>query len=98
MAETPSSDERTQAMLAHISIILLGFLGPLIFWMIGKEKSAFIDDQGKEALNFSIIGSIATIVTCGIAWIGVIIFAIMGGLAANKGEMYRYPLNWRIVK
>lgn len=98
MAETPSSDERTQAMLAHLSIILLGFVGPLIFWLIGKDKSAFIDDQGKEALNFSIIGTIATIVTCGIAWIAVVVFAIMAGLAANKGETYRYPINWRIVK
>ena len=65
MAETPSSDERMQAMLAHLSIILLGIVGPLIFWLIGKEKSAFIDDQGKEALNFSILGTIVTIVTCG---------------------------------
>ena len=98
MAETPSSDERTQAMLAHLSMILLGIIGPLIFWLIGKDKSAFIDDQGKEALNFSIIGTIASIVTCGIAWIAMAIFAVIGGLAANKGETYRYPFNWRIVK
>ena len=98
MAEIPSSDERTQAMLAHLSMIVLGVFGPLIFWLIGKDKSAYIDDQGKEALNFSIIGTIATIVTCGIAWIAMAIFAVIGGLAANKGETYRYPINWRIVK
>jgi len=98
MADAPTADERTQAMLAHLSMILLGIIGPLIFWLIGKDKSAFIDDQGKEALNFSIIGTIASIVTCGIAWIALVIFAIMGGLAANKGELYRYPVNWRIVK
>ncbi len=98
MAETPSSEERTQAMLAHLSMIILGIIGPLIFWMIGKDKSAYVDDQGKEALNFSIIGTIATIVTCGIGWIAVIIFAVMAGLAANKGETYRYPINWRIIK
>jgi len=98
MAETPSSDDRMMAMLGHLSMIVFGVVGPLVFWLIGKDKSAFIDDQAKEALNFSIIGTIATIVTCGIAWIAMAIFAVIGGLAANKGESYRYPLNWRIVK
>jgi uncharacterized Tic20 family protein len=98
MAETPSSEERTQAMLAHLSIILLGIIGPLIFWLIGKDKSAFIDDQGKEALNFSITGTLVGIVTCGLGILVMIVFAVIGGLAANKGETYRYPFNWRVVK
>lgn len=86
------------AMLAHLSMIVLGFLGPLIFWLIGKDKSEFQKDQATEALNFSIIGTIASIVTCGIAWIAMVIFAIIAGMAANRGEAYRYPFNWRIVK
>ena len=98
MAETPSSEERTQAMLAHLSIILLGIVGPLIFWLIGKDKSAFIDDQGKEALNFSITGTIVGIVTCGLGILVMMVFAVIGGLAANKGEAYRYPFSWRVVK
>jgi uncharacterized Tic20 family protein len=110
MAEIPSSDERTQAMLAHLSIIILGFIGPLIFWLIGKDKSTYIDEQGKEALNFGITVSIAAFVSAilivvliglillPLVWIGGLILAIMAGLAANKGEHYRYPINWRIVK
>jgi|SRR5690606_5277787 uncharacterized Tic20 family protein len=106
MTETPSPaaaipstpDDRTQAMLAHLSMILLGIIGPLIFWVIGKDKSEFQKDQATEALNFAILGTIASVVTCGIAFIGVIIFAIIAGLAANRGEVYRYPVNWRIVK
>lgn len=104
MTETPTpvppaaSDDNMMAMLAHLSMILFGFVGPLVFWLIGKEKSAFQKDQATEALNFSIIGTIATIVTCGIAWIAMAIFAIIAGMAANKGQAYRYPFNWRIVK
>ena len=97
MAEVTSED-RTQGMLAHLSMIILGVVGPLIFWLIGKDKSAFQKDQSTEALNFSILGTIITIVTCGIGWIAMAIFAIIGGLAANKGEAYRYPFNWRLVK
>lgn len=97
MAEV-SSEDRTQGMLAHLSMIILGVVGPLIFWLIGKDKSAFQKDQSTEALNFSILGTIVTIVTCGVGWIAMAIFAVIGGLAANKGESYRYPLNWRLVK
>lgn len=98
-ADLPSNaDDRTQAMLAHLSMIILGVVGPLIFWLIGKEKSEFQKDQATEALNFSILGTIVTIVTCGIGWIAMAIFAVIGGLAANKGEVYRYPFNWRLVK
>ncbi len=86
------------AMLAHLSMIFLGFVGPLIFWLIGKDKSEFQKDQATEALNFSIIGTLASIVTFGLAWIAMVIFAIVGGMAANRGEAYRYPINWRIVK
>lgn len=97
-AGAPSSDDRMQGMLAHLSMILLGVIGPLIFWLINKDKGGFAKDQSVEALNFSIIGTIASIITCGIAWIVMAIFAIIGGLAANKGEAYRYPFNWRLVK
>ena len=99
-AEVPASapDDNMMAMLAHLSMILFGVVGPLVFWLIGKDKSEFQKDQSTEALNFAILGTIASVVTCGIAFIAVIIFAIIAGLAANRGEAYRYPFNWRIVK
>ncbi|MDN4476504.1 DUF4870 domain-containing protein [Demequina sp. SYSU T00192] len=104
------SDERLWAMLAHLGIILFGFLPPLIIWLVFRERSAFVDDQGKEALNFSILVTIAQIVA-GILWVVIIgivlsvvvgiamlVLCIMAGIAANRGERYRYPFNWRIVK
>lgn len=30
------------------------FIAPLILWVINKEKSEFIDEHGKQALNFQI--------------------------------------------
>lgn len=92
------SDARLYATLGHAGIIIIGFLAPLIVWLLAKDRSEFVDDQGKEALNFSILATIATIITCGIAWIAVVIFCILAAIAANKGERYRYPLNWRIIK
>lgn len=57
----PPSDERTWALVAHLSG-LLGFvtagfgslLGPLIVWLIKREEMPFVADQGREALNFQI--------------------------------------------
>jgi len=104
------SDERLYATLGHVGIIIVGFLAPLIVWLIGKERSEFVDDQGKEALNFSIlitiayiIGAITSVILIGLlilfaAFVVSIIFCIQGAIAANKGERYRYPFNWRIVK
>ena len=56
-----SKDVRMWGMFAHISALvgLLGngfgfILGPLIVWLAKREDHPFIDDQGKEALNFQI--------------------------------------------
>ncbi len=48
------SDEKTMAMLAHLLGAFTTFLGPLIIWLIKKDESPFVNDQGKEALNFQI--------------------------------------------
>jgi len=104
------ADERLWATLAHAGGILFGFLAPLVIWLIQKEKSAFVEDQAKEALNFQILVTIAYIAGSVLsfliipillivaAWICTIVFGIMGAMAANKGEAYRYPFNWRIIK
>ena len=72
-------DVRTMAMLAHLLGAFFGILGPLIIWLIKKDEHRFIDQEGKESLNFQIlvlIGYIASsilyvviyIATCGIGF------------------------------
>ncbi|MCK4299896.1 MAG: DUF4870 domain-containing protein [Planctomycetes bacterium] len=102
------------AMLAHLLALFTGFVGPLIIWLMKKDESDLVNDQGKEALNFgisiSICYSIAVVLTMTIvlAVIGiplglaVLIFAIVNiisaAMAANKGERFRYPLCIRLIK
>src|SRR5690348_1357609 len=50
----PDKDAKTMALLCHLLPIFTGFLGPLIIWLVKKDSSPFVDDQGKEALNFQI--------------------------------------------
>ncbi|MGY2216666.1 DUF4870 domain-containing protein [Pseudomonas sp. SDO558_S425] len=113
---TPSKEVRQWAMLCHFSAffgLMFPFgslLGPLILWQVKKDADPFIDDQGKEALNFQI--------TVGIAWavcfllgfivigfvlmtvlvIGAVVMTIIAGIKANKGVAYRYPWTLRLIK
>jgi uncharacterized Tic20 family protein len=107
---TPTPDDKTMAMLAHLLGILLGFIGPLIIWLIKKDQSPFVDDQGKESLNFQfmliigyVIGSVTSMICIGFliipaVWIFGIIFSIMAALKAKDGIAYRYPVNLRLIK
>jgi uncharacterized Tic20 family protein len=106
------SDDNTIAMLVHLSGIILGFIVPLIMWLVNKDnpQKSFLTDQSKEALNFQltllgvyIIGTILSIILIGalinlIAWITCIVLSIVAGLAANKGQAYRYPFAIRLIK
>ena len=56
-----NKDARTWATLCHLSalLVLLGLplgnvFGPLVAWLIKRNEHPFVDDQGKEALNFQI--------------------------------------------
>lgn len=109
----PESEEKTMGMLAHLLGAVTNFLGPLILWLVKKEESPFVNDQAKEALNFqitiaigylgaSILGMVP-VVQCvsfllfPVFWVIGIVFGILGCLAANKGQVYRYPFALRLV-
>ncbi len=113
---SPSAEARQWGMFAHLAalsglIIPFGnFLGPLIVWQIKKAEFPFVDEQGKEALNFQITVFIAllvcfllTFVLIGlllfpVVGIGALVLTIMAGIKANNGENYRYPFTLRLVK
>lgn len=110
----PDKDARMWGMLAHISALCMyvgvpGFVGPLIIWLLKKKDHPFVDDQGKESLNFQISIAIYAIVS-GIlvcAFVGFfllaavavfdVVFVIIAAIKANAGETYRYPLTIRLI-
>jgi uncharacterized Tic20 family protein len=108
----PTEDERTWALIAHLSGLIAGvvglpFLGPLVVWMMKKDESAFVGDQAKEALNFQLavlIASLICLATCILSplvivvAIGGLVYSIIGAMEANKGVLYRYPYTIRLIK
>ena len=110
------SNARMMGMLCHLTGLtsflgIPGFVGPLVIWLIKKDEMAFVDDQGKESLNFQltlmiayVVAVVLTFVTCGFGVFVLIvpavlnlIFCIMGTVKANNGEYYRYPMNIRMI-
>ena len=104
------SDQRMWAMLAHLGGIILYFIPALVVWLMHKERGYFVERQSKEALNFQlmlliayVVGWITTFIFIGflilaVAGIMSLIFSIIAGIAANKGEDYRYPVSIRFIK
>lgn len=115
MEKMDKKQERTWGMLCHLSALAVfifplgNVFGPLIVWLIKKDESSFVDDQGKESLNFQIsftiyciIAAILTIVFIGIIilialGIAFLILVIMAAVKANEGEEFRYPLTIRLI-
>jgi uncharacterized Tic20 family protein len=114
------SDERLWATLIHVGGILISFISPLIGYLVLKDRSSFVREHSRTALNFQItmaaaqvanfiLGAILGIVTLGLwflvqwlisvaIWVVVVIFSIMAAIAANKGELYKYPLTIQFIK
>ncbi len=112
-----NKDARMWAMICHLSglagIILPAsgnIVAPLIIWQIKKDNNPFIDEQGKEAVNFQISMSIyliaSIILSCICIGVPMIIatiivffvFMLIAAVKANNGYHYRYPLTIRFIK
>jgi uncharacterized Tic20 family protein len=108
-------EERTWASAAHwsalvASVVGLGFLGPLLVYLIQGPKSAWVKAQAAESLNFEItyiISMIASVIALLIVvgWVTIfvfpllwLIFRIIATVATSQGRDYRYPVNIRMVK
>ncbi len=108
-------DEKLWGMLCHLSALLayfafaLSFLGPLICWLIKRDTSAFVDDQGKEALNFQLNILLYKLICVALlcAFVGFfllgavvvynVVMVLVAGVKANAGERFRYPLIIRFI-
>lgn len=99
-ASAIDAQERQWAMFAHLSALLGGivtagwagslgcFIGPLVIWLVKKDSMPFVDDQGKESLNFNITVAIVffvlfmlTLLTLGIGLVVTVPAFFVVGIA-----------------
>ncbi len=85
-------------------------LGPLIIWLLYKNKHSNIDDQGKESLNFQITMTLSMAllgyfslhfwIFKYILWLSILfnaISVISATFKSHKSRKYRYPFNLRLI-
>ncbi len=108
-------DDKLYGMLAHLgtflgAVIPVGnIIAPLIMMSYYRDKSHFISDHAKEALNFQIsliiyyfIAGLSAFILIGfilipIIFITAIILTIQAALKAKDGEEYKYPFTIRFI-
>ncbi len=111
-----SKEAKQWAMVTHLAAFaafLIPFgniIGPLVVWQLKKDLGPFVEENGKEAVNFQITIAIVALVctmlmfalvgflllpVLGLYWL---ILTIIAGVKANDGVAYRYPFTIRFIK
>jgi len=112
-------DARMWAMFCHLAgvggllpiVPVLGSLiAPLIIWQIKKDDFKFVDEHGKEAVNFqisiliyAIVAGLLCFICAGFVLLPVVyildvVLLVIAAIKANDGQHYRYPLTIRFIK
>ena len=117
LTEIEVRQERVWSMWIHLSGLChyllpipgVGVIAPLILWSMKKMDSAYIDENGKEAINFQISILLYVLASCLLilVFIGVVlvpavllfqlILCVYAGIRANDGHTTRYPLTIRFL-
>jgi uncharacterized Tic20 family protein len=94
-------DEKNAGMWGHLSglstIVTAGFggwIGPLILFLIYKDRSAFARQESKEALNFGIF---MTILAAGIWVLALVLGIVTFGLGSILGVFYLVPALLQVI-
>jgi uncharacterized Tic20 family protein len=98
------------ALVIFVGIPFGCIIGPLIIYLIKKDEYEFVADQGKDVLNFQITWTLIFIVSAILIFVGIgflmligfgiawLVLVIVGAVAANNGQYYRYPLTIKFLQ
>jgi len=98
------------SQLLNLIIPVAGIVVPIVIWQTQKDKTPALDAHGKMVVNWlissliyfvvSIVLSLVLIGILGIIAFGImgVVFPIIGGIKANNGELWEYPLTIKFLK
>lgn len=78
-----TDDEKTWSLIMHLTLLghlvvpYFAIIAPIVMWMNKKNESQYIDDHGREAINFQIsvliysivlpiVAGLIGVITCGV--------------------------------
>jgi len=88
----------------------IGAVVTIVLWQTQKDKMPALDAHGKMVTNwlissviYGVISFVLMFVLIGFLtmfalWIMMIVFPIIGGIKANNGELWEYPLTIKFLK
>jgi uncharacterized Tic20 family protein len=91
-------------LLAGYAVPLGGLVVPIVLWQLKKDESAQIDQHGRMIASamvafvlYGILAGLLCFVVIGLVLlpaVGIcgVVFPIIGGIKANDGEYWSYPL------
>lgn len=98
------------SQLANVILFPIGIVVPIVIWQTQKDKTPALDAHGKMVANWMISVTIYAIVSIVLMFVLIgfltilavalmgIIFPIIGGIKANNGELWEYPLTIKFLK
>ncbi|MDQ3323207.1 MAG: DUF4870 domain-containing protein [Acidobacteriota bacterium] len=98
------------SQLLNFLIPFAGVVVPIVLWQTQKDKMPALDAHGKIIANWMIssliYGAISFILLfvlvgiLGFVALGImaVVFPIIGGIKANNGEFWEYPLTIKFLK
>jgi uncharacterized Tic20 family protein len=103
-------EEKLWAIGANLGPLIVGVIAPLVVWLVFKDRSAFLDRTGKEALNmqlsyliYGVVSGLSIILLVGLVLFPIVMVAwvvlmIIATIKVANFEEYRYPAIIRFIK
>lgn len=105
-----TQEEKTLGIVMHVLCLIgLPILGPLVVWLMKRDESSYLDQQGRELLNFQLtyllyafLAALLLLVFIGalllpLIGFAVIVLTVMGIVRAAEGKIYRFPFTIRLL-
>ena len=98
------------SQLVNVLFFPIGIVAPIVLWQTQKEKMPALDAHGKMVTNFMISMTIYMVVSIILMFVLIgfltilaaaimgIVFPIIGGIKANNGELWSYPMTIKFLK
>jgi len=98
------------SQLVNVLFFPIGIVAPIVLWQTQKDKMPALDAHGKMVTNWMIPMTIYMFVSIILMFVLIgfltilavaimgIVFPIIGGIKANNGELWSYPLTIKFLK
>lgn len=95
--------------LSGLIVPMAGIVVPIVLWQVQKTEFPELDVRGRMVVNwmissiiYAVVSAILCLILIGIPMLMVlgvlcIVFPIIGGIKANNGEFWEYPMTIKFL-